>query len=92
MKNIEAALQEERRCDQIGTEAFLRGCKDTDSQRHVIERNPKTINKVFKQLKISISNPMAIYGPKSANYAQREVFFADGAVSPTDEGNMNSPL
>ncbi|CAC5415444.1 unnamed protein product [Mytilus coruscus] len=35
---------------------------------------------------------MAKYGSKSANYAHRQVFFADGAVSPTDKGNMSTPL
>ncbi|CAC5392096.1 unnamed protein product [Mytilus coruscus] len=32
---------------RFGTEAFLRGYKDKDSARHVIERNPKTINKAL---------------------------------------------
>ncbi|CAC5371466.1 unnamed protein product [Mytilus coruscus] len=91
-KSIKAALQQERRSSQIGTESFLRGCIDRASARHVKERNPETINKVLKQLKTSIANQMAIYGSKSANYAHRQVFFVDGAVSPTDKGNMNSPL
>ncbi|CAC5376678.1 unnamed protein product [Mytilus coruscus] len=78
--------------DQIGTEAFLRGCKDKDSARHVIERNPETINKALKQLKTSIANQKAIYGSKSDNCAHRQVSFADSAVSPTDKGNVCSPL
>ncbi|CAC5381222.1 unnamed protein product [Mytilus coruscus] len=44
-KDIEAALQQDRRSDQIGTEAILRGYKDKDSASNVIERNPETINK-----------------------------------------------
>ena len=35
---------------------------------------------------------MALYGSKSANYDHRQVYFADGAVSPTDKRNMSSPL
>ena len=35
---------------------------------------------------------MAIYESKSANYNHRQVYFADGAVSPTDKGNMSRPL
>ncbi|CAC5414673.1 unnamed protein product [Mytilus coruscus] len=61
-KSIEAALQHESRSDQIGTEAFLRGFKNKESARHVIERNPETINKALKQLKTPIANQMAIYG------------------------------
>ena len=90
-KSIEEALQQERGSDQIGTGAFVRGCKDKYSARNVRETNPEAINKALKQLKTSISNQMAIYGSKRANYDHRQVYFADGAVSPTIKGNMSSP-
>ena len=35
---------------------------------------------------------MAIYGLTCANYDHRQVYFADGAVSPIDKRNMSSPL
>lgn len=35
---------------------------------------------------------MVIYGPHSANFPNQQVFFACGAVSPTDKEIMSSPL
>ena len=91
-KSLRKALKQRFRKkdgDQIWTQAFLRGSKDKDSARHVIESNPDTINKALKQMKTSKANQMAIYGSKSAH---RQVFFDDGTVSPSDKGNMSSPL
>ena len=87
-----AALQQERRPNRIGIEAFHRECKDKDSSRHVIKRNPENFNDALNQLKTSIANQMAIYESKSANYNHRQIYFADGTVSPTDKGNMSRPL
>ena len=79
--------------DQIGSEAFLRGCRDKDSAWHVIERNPDSINKALKLMKSSIANQKAIYGSRSPNFAHRQVLFAknvkEEGKSPT---NSNLPL
>lgn len=81
--------------DQIGTEAFLRGCKDKEAARHVIERNPESINKALKIMKTSIANQKAIYGSRSPNFAHRQVSFADSAGKSQDKesaSTVNSPL
>ena len=63
--------------DQIGTEAFLCGCRDKDSARHVIEKNPCSINKAVKLMKSTLANQKAIYGTRSPNFAHRQVSFED---------------
>ncbi|CAC5415783.1 unnamed protein product [Mytilus coruscus] len=81
--------------DQIGTEAFLRGCKDKEAARHVIEKNPESINKALKIMKTSIANQKAIYGSRSPNFAHRQVSFADSAGKSHDKestSTVNSPL
>ncbi|CAC5415896.1 unnamed protein product [Mytilus coruscus] len=81
--------------DQIGTEAFLRGCKDKEAARHVIERNPESINKALKIMKTSIANQKAIYGSRSPNFAHRQVSFADSAGKSHEKEStrtVNSPL
>ena len=73
--------------DQIGTEAFLRGCKEKDAARIVIEKNPRTINEALKWIKSSLANQRAIYGARSPHssrspqYVQRQVTFSDAAQS-----------
>lgn len=72
--------------DQIGTEAFLRGCHEKEAARYVIERNPRTINEALKWIKASMANHRAIYGsrssiPQARNYfSHRQVTFADTPV------------
>ena len=79
--------------DQIGTEAFLRGCRDKESARHVIERNPNSINNALKLMKASIANQRAIYGSRSPNFAHRQVSFVDSSNKMEEtEKSANSPL
>ncbi|CAG2243160.1 unnamed protein product [Mytilus edulis] len=66
--------------DQIGTEAFLRGCQEKEAARIVIEKNPRTINESLKWIKSSLANQKAIYGARksySQLYTQRQVTFSD---------------
>lgn len=51
--------------DQIGTEAFLLGCREKEAARYVIERNSRTINEALKWIKASMANHSAIYGSRS---------------------------
>ena len=41
--------------DQIGTKAFLRGCREKEAVRYM-ERNPKSINEALKWIKASMAN------------------------------------
>lgn len=75
--------------DQIGTEAFLRGCKDKESARHVIERNPVSINKALKLIKSAIANQKAIYGTRSPTFAHRQVTFKDSTDKKEAPPNSN---
>ena len=77
--------------DQIGTEAFLRGCRDKESARHVIERNPSSINKAVKLMKSTFANQKAIYGTRSPNYAHRQVSFED-TRKDKEKNQQHSPL
>ncbi|CAC5415863.1 unnamed protein product [Mytilus coruscus] len=94
------AMDGYEKCDnsvihQIGTEAFLRGCKDKEAARHVTEKNPESINKALKIMKTSIANQKAIYGSRSPNFAHRQVSFADSAGKSHDKestSTVNSPL
>ncbi|CAG2251986.1 unnamed protein product [Mytilus edulis] len=69
--------------DQIGTEAFLRGCQEKEAARIVIEKNPRTINESLKWIKSSLANQKAIYGARKSysgrpqSYSQRQVTFSD---------------
>ncbi|CAG2220004.1 unnamed protein product [Mytilus edulis] len=69
--------------DQIGTEAFLRGCQEKEAARIVIEKNPRTINEALKWIKSSLANQKAIYGARKSysgrpqSYSQRQVTFSD---------------
>ncbi|CAC5411290.1 unnamed protein product [Mytilus coruscus] len=69
--------------DQIGTEAFLRGCQEKEAARIVIEKNPRTINEALKLIKSSLANQKAIYGARKSysgrpqSYSQRQVTFSD---------------
>ena len=66
--------------DQLGTEAFLRGCREKDAARLVIEKNPRTINEALKWVKSSMVNQRAIYGTKNP-YAARSPFYAQRQVT-----------
>ncbi|CAG2249837.1 unnamed protein product [Mytilus edulis] len=69
--------------DQLGTEAFLRGCQEKEAARIVIEKNPRTINEALKWIKSSLANQKAIYGARKSysgrpqSYSQRQVTFSD---------------
>ena len=89
--------------DQIGTEAFLRGCLEKDAARIVIEKNPRTINEALKWIKSSLANQKAIYGARrnytgrTQLYAQRQVTFSDvndpdrSPQRPTASPNSHRP-
>ncbi|CAC5420968.1 unnamed protein product [Mytilus coruscus] len=55
--------------DQIGTEAFLRGCKEKEATRIVIEKNPRTINEALKWIKSSLANRKPFMEPGSLTQA-----------------------
>ncbi|CAC5401507.1 unnamed protein product [Mytilus coruscus] len=69
--------------DQIGNEAFLRGCQEKEAARIVIEKNPRTINEALKWIKSSLANQKAIYGDRKSysgrpqSYSQRQMTFSD---------------
>lgn len=67
--------------DQIGTEAFLRGCQEKEAARIVIEKTPRSINEALKWVKSSLARQRAIYGTRRAYspkpYSQRQVTFSD---------------
>ncbi|CAC5423882.1 unnamed protein product [Mytilus coruscus] len=73
--------------DQIGTEAFLRGCQQKETARIVIEKNPRAINEALKWIKSSLVNQKAIYGARKSysgrpqSYSHRQVTFSDMNVS-----------
>ena len=77
--------------DQIGTEAFLRGCRDKESARCVIEKNPSSISKAVKLMKSTLANQKAIYGTRSPNFAHRQVSFQD-TRKDTDANQQHMPL
>lgn len=76
--------------DQIGTEAFLRGCQEKEAEWIVIEKNPRTINEALKWIKSALANQRAIYGArrqypsKSALFSQRQVTFQDSDPEDSD--------
>jgi hypothetical protein len=41
--------------DQIATEAFLRGCRDKEAARSVLEKDPSSITQAVKMVKTYIS-------------------------------------
>lgn len=88
--------------DQIGIEAFLRGCREKEAARYIIEGNPKSINEALKWIKASMANSRAIYFPRSpvqqnrsTSYAHRQVKFAVQTIrpeSPACEHGPKAPL
>ncbi|CAC5381224.1 unnamed protein product [Mytilus coruscus] len=88
-KSTEAALQQDRRSDQIGTEAILRGYKDKDSARHVIERNPETINKAtvtFTRIQSKSKR-----NPNNGVFKQQRVGPVGQRSTPKSIGHETSP-
>ena len=84
--------------DQIGTEAFLRGCREKEAARYIIKRNPKSINEALKWIKASMANSRAIYGTRSpvqqnrsTSYAHRQVKFADQTIKPESPAREHEP-
>jgi hypothetical protein len=62
--------------DQIATEAFLRGCRDKEAARSVLEKDPSSITQAVKMVKTYIANQRAIFGVRTSHsYAHRQVSF-----------------
>ena len=64
--------------DQIATEAFLRGCRNKEAARSVLEKDPSSITQAVKMVKTYIANQRAIFGVRTSHsYAHRQVSFSD---------------
>lgn len=46
--------------DQISTESFIRGCRDKEAVRLVMEKNPKNIHEALDMIKTSITNQQGL--------------------------------
>ena len=69
--------------DQIATEAFLRGCRDKEAARSVLEKDPSSITQAVKMVKTYIANQRAIFGVRTSHsYAHRQVSFSDRDSTP----------
>ena len=72
--------------DQIATETFLRGCRDKEAARSVLEKDPTSINQAMKLVKTYIANQRAIFGIRSSHsYAHRQVSFSDRESTPESQ-------
>lgn len=54
--------------DQILTESFIRGCRDKEAARSVMETNPKNNHEALDMIKTSIANQQAVYAASKAYY------------------------
>ena len=69
--------------DQKTTEAFLRGCRDKEAGRSVLEKDPSSITQAVKMVKTCIANQRAIFGVRTSHsYAHRQVSFSDRDSTP----------
>jgi hypothetical protein len=71
---------------ELGTEAFLKGCKDKDAASKAMEKNPKSIPQALVHVKQAISNRRALYGSKSPYSAAKQVTFEQGESSEEGYG------
>lgn len=72
--------------DQISTESFLRGCRDKEAARSVMEKNPKNIHEALDLIKASIANQQAVYGSSKAYYHRQVSFAPSEQHTDTDHG------
>jgi hypothetical protein len=47
--------------DQIATEAFLRGCRDKEAARSVLEKDPSSITQAVKMVKTKQPNNLHVF-------------------------------
>jgi hypothetical protein len=64
--NFTCVLQCGKVVDQIATEAFLRGCREKEAARSVLEKDPSSITQAVKMVKTYIANQRAIFGVRTS--------------------------